>query len=81
MTPTGREIKEIVQNTFPGPRTAALEGDTSLRELGLDSLDLANLFLAIEEKFDLKIPDDAFKELDSVNTIAGYVDGQRHNGR
>lgn len=38
---------------------------------GIDSLDMMNLFLLIEEKYNIKIPD---KEISKLNTIRKIVD-------
>ena len=51
------KISEIVLNLarrrqLPGPVTA----DQNLRDLGLKSLDLVNMMLAIEEEFGIEIP-------------------------
>ena len=46
----------------------------SLREAGLDSMDMMNLFLEIEDAYRLKIPDEDYALLDSVDAIVVYLD-------
>jgi acyl carrier protein len=44
-------------------------------EQGIDSLDMMSIFLNIEEKFNLKIPDADIDKLISVEKIVEYVNG------
>jgi len=37
------------------------------------SLDMANVLLQIEEKFNIKIPDEDVEQLDSINSIVAYI--------
>ncbi len=52
--------------------------DDSLAEAGMDSMDRACLFLAIEGELGVKVSDDAFQELDTLAAIAGHV--SKHRG-
>ncbi|MBK2004727.1 acyl carrier protein [Francisella orientalis] len=51
--------------------TENLKDDVSLVDQGLDSLDAVTVYLLIEEKFDIKIPDN---DLDRVQTISSLID-------
>lgn len=46
--------------------------DSSFEELGLDSLDSVNILFALEEEFNVSIPDEAAREIRSVRQI---IDG------
>jgi acyl carrier protein len=46
--------------------------DSTFEELGLDSLDSVNILFALEEKFNVSIPDEAAREIRSVRQI---IDG------
>ena len=46
----------------------------TFEELGLDSLDGINVLFALENEFDINIPDDAAKQ---VRDVAGLVEGVR----
>ena len=50
-----------------------VRADSSLTEAGVDSLDFANILLAIEEKLGVKIPDEEALELDSIRSLVDYV--------
>ena len=42
-------------------------------ECGLDSLDELEFVMAIEEKFDIEIPDDSADEIKSIHDIIEYI--------
>jgi acyl carrier protein len=46
--------------------------DSTFEELGLDSLDSVNILFALEEKFNVSIPDEAAREIRSVRQV---IDG------
>lgn len=46
--------------------------DSSYEELGIDSLDGVNILFALENEFDIEIPDEAAKQIRSVRqTVEG----------
>lgn len=42
-------------------------------DLGADSLDIVELVMAMEEEFDLEIPDEDAEKLKSVQDVASYL--------
>jgi acyl carrier protein len=46
--------------------------DATFADLGMDSLDAVNLLFALEEEFDISIPD---HEARTINSVRGMVDG------
>lgn len=42
-------------------------------DLGADSLDIVELVMAMEEEFDLEIPDEDAEKLKTVNDVASYL--------
>jgi acyl carrier protein len=60
---------------------ATIKPETSLRrELGLDSLDIATVALALEERLGVDLPDDEFHQLETigqaVTILASKMDGR-----
>lgn len=47
--------------------------DMPLKQLGVDSLDKFNLFLLVEEKFSVTVPDEDFAALDTIQAITDYI--------
>jgi acyl carrier protein len=49
--------------------------ETSLQgDLELDSLDIMDLLLVLEEEFDLQIPDEELSKIQTVNDIVNYIE-------
>jgi acyl carrier protein len=51
--------------------------DATLADLGLDSVDLISIVFAVEEKYAVEVPQDAFSETANlgafVNTLKSYI--------
>jgi len=73
MNVTHEEIMGIINDAGVAADVSQVKNDTSLTEAGVDSLDMANVLLGIEEKYDIKIPDDDMDKLDSVDAIVAYM--------
>jgi acyl carrier protein len=50
----------------------AVSLDSTFVDLGMDSLDAVNLLFALEEEFDVSIPD---SEARTINSVRGMVEG------
>ncbi len=51
--------------------------DAPLKQMGVQSLDKFNLFLLVEERYGVAIPDEDFEKLDTISAIASYVSEKR----
>jgi acyl carrier protein len=47
--------------------------DSRFEELGMDSMDAVNILFALEEKFDITIPDEAAKQIRSIREMVEGV--------
>ena len=68
-----RKVIEIIAKTqhLDG---ATITPDSSYEELGIDSLDGVNILFAMENEFDIMIPDEAAKEIRTVrHTVEGVA--------
>ena len=45
-------------------------------DLQADSLDVVELVMALEEEFDIEIPDEAAEQIDTVGKAADYISGK-----
>ena len=43
-------------------------------DLGADSLDTVELVMALEEEFDIEIPDEAAEKITTVQAVVDYID-------
>lgn len=66
-------IRTIVEENVIGFDVASLSDETNFQEAGLDSLDHANILFAIEDKFNVQIPDEAVAECSTIQGIIDYV--------
>lgn len=51
-----------------------LNGNTTFDELNIDSLDMVELIMLIEEEFDVVISDDDVENLTTLGDVAEYID-------
>ncbi len=65
------EILGVIAETRRIPREN-ITLDSRFEELGLDSMDAVNILFALEEKFDITIPDEDAKKIRSIREM---VDG------
>ena len=66
------KIKGIVAEQL-GVEEDEIKEETSFDELNADSLDIVELIMALEEEFDLEIPDEDAEKLTTVGTAVEYV--------
>lgn len=67
------EVASLVKGAGVSADISGIKGDTRLRDAGVDSLDMMNALLAIEERFSIKIPDDDISTLDTLDNIVRYL--------
>ena len=65
------EVLDVIAKTQRIAREK-LTLDGRFEELGMDSMDAVNILFALEEKFDITIPDEAAKQIRSIRQM---VDG------
>jgi len=73
MTVTTEEIKSIIEEADTMAEIDTLRNNLPLTEQEVDSLDMANILLMLEEKFDVKIPDEDMSQVQSVDDIVKYL--------
>jgi acyl carrier protein len=65
-------ILQRVQESFPGARIAGLtEASPLAGALGLNSMQVVDLVMGIEEEFSIQVPD---RELEKLTTLGSCVD-------
>lgn len=66
-------VKEIICEQLDVKPEDVGEAKTFTEDLGADSLDIVELVLALEEQFDVKIPDDEVDKIKSVGDAVAYI--------
>lgn len=67
------EIKEVVvEQLSVSPEAVKLESKI-MEDLGADSLDIVELVMALEEKFEVEIPDSEAEKLVTIQNVVDYI--------
>lgn len=69
-------LKEIVAEQLNVPVTDLTEETEFMNDLGADSLDLFELAMAMEEKFEIEIPSEDLASIVSVGDAAKYIENK-----
>lgn len=69
-------VKEIIVDEL-GVDAEAVTIDSTLEDLGADSLDAVELIMALEEEYDLEIAEDDAKAMKSVKNIIDYIESKQ----
>ncbi len=67
------DVKEVVVEQLNGPDEVKVESKF-VEDLGADSLDVVELVMALEEKFDIEIPDDQAEAIATVNDAIKFIE-------
>lgn len=73
MNATIEDIKEVIAEAEVLGDVSELKTDTPLSEQGIDSLDVVNVYLLLEERFNIKIPDEDLIKVQTIDAIVDYV--------
>lgn len=67
------KVKEIIVEQL-GVEEDIIKGESSfIDDLGADSLDVVELIMALEEEFDIEIPDAEAEKVATVNDVVEYI--------
>jgi len=66
------KVKSIVVDQL-GVEEEGISLETSFAELNADSLDIVELIMALEEEFDLDIPDEDAEKMRTVGDAVNYI--------
>ncbi|NOX16258.1 MAG: acyl carrier protein [Epsilonproteobacteria bacterium] len=67
------EVKEVVVEQLNVNPDEVKEESKFVEDLGADSLDVVELVMALEEKFDIEIPDTDAEKIITVNDAIKYI--------
>lgn len=71
------KIKGIVVEQLGVEETAVKMEATFVDDLSADSLDIVELIMAIEEEFDMEIPDADAEKIVTVGDVVDYIKGKQ----
>ncbi|MFH1783915.1 MAG: acyl carrier protein [bacterium] len=66
-------VKEIIVEQLGVAPEEVTNEASFINDLGADSLDTVELVMALEEEFDMEIPDEEAEKLQSVGQVVDYI--------
>ena len=67
------EMKEMIAEQLNCEESSITETTSFKDDLGADSLDLCELVMALEEKYEVEIPSEELAELTTVGAVMEYL--------
>lgn len=67
------KVKEIIVEQLGVEESEVVPEASFIDDLGADSLDIVELIMALEEEFDLEIPDKEAEKITSVGSAIEYI--------
>lgn len=71
-----KQVIEILKQ-FGIPETAITNQTHFSRDLGLDSLDTVDLIMQLEKSFGIRIPDEDYEKLTTVQRVLDYLEAEQ----
>lgn len=68
-----RRITEILVGKLGIAETEITSNANLIKDLGIDSLDYAELVMEFEDAFDIKIPDNEAEKLETIGEAVEYI--------
>ena len=69
-------VKEIITEQLGVDEKEVTTGASFIDDLGADSLDTVELVMALEEEFDIEIPDEDAEKIITVSDVTNYIKGK-----
>lgn len=67
------KVTEIITEKLGIPASEVTPDASFVRDLGIDSLDYAELVMEFEQTFDIKIPDDDAERMNTIGSAVEYI--------
>jgi acyl carrier protein len=72
-----QRVKEIVGEHLGVEKDEILAESRFIEDLGADSLDIVELVMALEEEYEVEVPDEDAEKLRTVGDVIGYIESQK----
>jgi acyl carrier protein len=73
MADTEERVKKIITEQLAVDASEVTEKAQFVQDLGADSLDTVELVMALEEEFDIEIPDEDAEKIRTVGQAVAYI--------
>jgi acyl carrier protein len=74
------QITKILVDKLGIAETEVTSDANFVKDLGIDSLDYAELVMEFEQTFDIRIPDEDAEKLQTINQAVAYIGGKMKEG-
>ena len=74
---TFEKVRAVICNQLGKPEDKVTLDTDLVDDLGADSLDEVEMLMALEEEFNMSIPDEACANLRTVNDIVTFIDNHK----
>lgn len=74
---TIEKVKEIIANQLSVDVKKLTEKTNIAEELGADSLDVVEILMALEEEFDVSIPDEAIPNIKTIKDVVDFIENNK----
>lgn len=71
------EVKEIIVEQIGCDESAVTPEASFIDDLGADSLDIVEIMMALEEKYDVEIPDEDAEKIKTVSDAVKYIESNK----
>ena len=72
------KVKEVISEQLGIDDTDSITTETTfIDDLGADSLDIVELIMALEEEFDMEIPEEEAEKITSVGDVVIYIENNQ----
>jgi len=75
------QITKILVDKLGIAETEVTPDANFVKDLGIDSLDYAELVMEFEQTFDIRIPDEDAEKLQTINQAVSYIGGKMTGGK
>jgi acyl carrier protein len=73
-------VTEIIVEQLGVSKQEVVPEASFIDDLGADSLDIVELVMAMEEEFDIEIPDDDAEKIQTISDAISYIRGRAAAG-
>lgn len=74
---TAERIKGIIVEQLGVSKEELTPQASFIEDLGADSLDIVELIMALEEEFEMEIPDEDAEKIQTVEDVVNYVQSKQ----
>jgi len=74
---TIEKVKEIIANQLSVDIKKLTEKTNIAEELGADTLDVVEILMALEEEFDVSIPDEAIPNIKTIKDVVDFIENNK----